>query len=246
VKKFLLLILAATAVNMVNAEEVQNTDQKNSWDREIHGKVEAGYVLVKIDTMNDSDKVDSANANGIRFNGTFVDQTGLTLKASLINATENGPFFSKRDMYRTASVGVGFYLPVHTKLSFIPTISYGISKIQVDNTYYIPNTTTVYKRGDVRSDSDMIGLGTDIILNINECFSVTAQYQYSWSHSSGYFNGDFQGKSSTSGSNYSISGDYNLNEKYTASLAFALGKSLCNEKNGFRVSGGMLSLARRF
>ncbi len=195
---------------------------------DVHGKIDAGPLLMRVDVLKAGNVVKKLEMRGVRANGTIVLPNGLCLKPDFMYAYHDAIMFS-------GSLAAGFYYPIMKNVSIAPFAGVAASSMRIVDAKRWSNSWGPY-------------VGIDCTWKLHNKVLLSLGYQYGWSRTyTKVLTSDSTAlKAHVQGPSYTGIVDYIINDTWGATFAAAYNISKTKEKYGTRGKGGRLGICYKF
>lgn len=211
-----------------------------SAEAQCSGKVDIGPAYVHIDLLESGHTVKRLDMAAVKADATIVPLKnyfpGLCLKPTILYGSGHGDLF-------TTGIGIGHFIPVNDKLCLTPSIGYTYTDLRAR--INLRNFGLLNLKEKFRSNG--IYLCLEANYKFWECWRISGQIQYVWSHTHTTIS-QLPGKqrSNAKGFNYAALLERDLNQCWSVNLGFAYNESLTHERHGLRGYGTKVGIAYWF
>lgn len=200
------------------------------------GKADISATLMRLELLEYGRKrVKKMDMVGIKGDLTWLIYRGWCLKPMFLLGWGEGEL---------ASVGIGFgrCLPLTENFTILPSVGYNYTHLKTE--LDIP----AYGLKDLKNKFDATApyLGLEAIYNFWNCWRVSGQVQYGWSHSKTKLEGFPSYRDKTRGPSYGAQLERDLNGNWSVNLGFGYNITLSKHNEGLRGKGMKLGLAYWF
>lgn len=201
--------------------------------RECCGKIDVAPVYLRVNMIEGHKTVEKMNMGGGRIDASINVWKGILIKPSFLYASGDGKLDAE-------TLGVGVCWKVNDRLTLTPNIGYAHSRL---STHVHPKELPGFSlKTKFHSNGGFIGL--DLYFTVIKDWRLIAVAQYAWAATQTKIKHleTFNGHSS--GGNYALGIEYDLNSCWSVNLVGAYNSSLSHEKDGTRVYGAKLGITR--
>lgn len=200
------------------------------------GKADLGVTLMRLELLDFGKKrMKKMDMVGLKGDLTWIIYRGWCLKPMCLLGWGEGEL---------SSVGLGFgrCLPLNDNFTLLPSIGYTYTylKTEID----IPAFGLKDQREKFSATAPYVGL--EAIYNFWQCWRISGQVLYGWSHSTTKIEHFPSSKDKTRGPNYGLQIERDLNGNWSLNLGFGYNITLSKENQGLRGKGMKLGLAYWF
>lgn len=214
----------------------------------VRGKIDLAPAFAHIDVLYKGRTMHKMDLGGVKGDIYYRVWSGLVLKPSLLYARGE-----KEDRVLTGGIGVGFCMPFKQCFCFTPVVGINWGELRTKVEYHIafpnPQTglfegATIHLKQKFHSSSPYVGF--EFSYTFIPCWRLVGNYQYSWSRTRTFIQGQGTTKDNSKGSSYSAMIEYDITKKWSVNFGGMYNCSLSKEKHGLRAYGFKLGLAYWF
>lgn len=201
------------------------------------GRIDVAPLALRVKVQESGKTIETLDMQGGRADMTWqlVEGYGFVLKPFLYGASGGGDLVS-------GGINVGHYTPITDQWTVTPFIGWTGSSLET--TIDLPLFGLFRVREKFRASS--ANLGMELAYKFNDCWVVTAVYQYGWAHTRTKIGDLRTSKGKSQGSSSALILDYYWTPCWIISAAAAYNNSLSKEKHGLEGYGFKLGLGYQF
>lgn len=199
------------------------------------GKIDIGPTIIDLDILESGKTVETLHMNGVKADANLLVYQGLCLKPGVMWGKGRGEL-------ATATIAVGYYLPIYKDLRILPHVGFVWSHLHTRVDFEEFGLFNLRER--FRSRSPFIGL--EFCYTFAERWTLMGAYQYAWCHTHTKIGSIVSEKSHSDGPNYSLGIEYGFDKHWAISFGVGYNITLSHEKHGIRGKGAKLGVAYYF
>jgi len=202
-----------------------------------NARVDIGPAAVRIDVLESGDTVDRMEMFGLRGDISWLVWKGFCLKPTFMTVFGDGD-------YLMTGIGLGHCFPLSSCLVVTPSVGFNYSYLQTKRDFAAGPGIFVRLRQKISSTSPYAGI--EAAFTFWRCWRLYGSFQYAWSHSVTTIEGQSNIETSSSGPNYALVLERDINQCWSVNIGIGYNLTLSKERHGFRGSGAKLGIVRWF